>query len=73
MGKLRCNHMATKRKRKPRKQSTPRLSTIAAKVLRQTKHLDPFDSVVIPVCHLRALAASVLSQDEIKGQGVKRG
>lgn len=56
----------------PKKQSSSRLSTIASKVLRQLKGV-PLSAAIcgwhrIAVADVNALAASVLSQDETKGQ-----
>ena len=72
-------------KKRPRKQSSARVSSIAAKVLDRASELGmngshvyvhfSGDSGFRAVCtrqELRALAASVLSQDEVKGQGRKR-
>lgn len=47
-----------------KKQSSPPVSTLASKVLSGTKKATPSDS--------RRLAASVLSQDEKKGQTPRR-
>lgn len=46
----------------PKKQSTPKLSTLAAKIL---------DGKKPTKAEIERLAASVLSQDETKGQGKK--
>ncbi len=48
----------------PKKQTSPKVSILAAKVLSGSKKPTPAES--------RRLAASVLSQDEIKGQKRKR-
>ena len=70
--------MTTKKKKTVRKQSSSRLSTIAGRVLRSLP--DPswdrtrrgvqhvLDGDQIRLEDVRALAASVLSQDETKGQ-----
>lgn len=47
-----------------KKQSSPKISSLASKVLSGTKRPTPQDA--------RKLAASVLSQDERKGQKPKR-
>ncbi|WP_169400798.1 hypothetical protein [Thalassobaculum salexigens] len=47
----------------PKKQSSPKVSTLASKVLSGAKNPTPTET--------RRLAASVLSQDEKKGQGKK--
>ncbi|CAN0476902.1 unnamed protein product [Phaeothamnion confervicola] len=47
----------------PKKQSSSKVSTVAAKVLRS--------KVKPPLAQSKILAASVLSQDEKKGQGRK--
>lgn len=61
----------------PKKQSSSRLSTIASKVLRAhsfhgmlNNGVDDYVGkiVCLKVSDVRALAASVLSQDEVKGQ-----
>ncbi len=48
----------------PKKQSTPQVSTLASKVLSGKVKPTPKQT--------RTLAASVLSQDEKKGQGPKK-
>ncbi|SDG02705.1 hypothetical protein SAMN05660686_03101 [Thalassobaculum litoreum DSM 18839] len=47
----------------PKKQSSPKVSTLASKVLSGAKKPTPTET--------RRLAASVLGQDEKKGQGRK--
>lgn len=56
--------MPTKKAGGGRKQSSPSVSTLASKVLSGQKAPTAKES--------RTLAASVLSQDETKGQGKKR-
>lgn len=61
-------------KKKVRKQSSSRLSTLASKWLRRAEAVDQriFVSgriyITIPIKDLKSLCASVLSQDETKGQ-----
>ena len=50
--------------RKPKKQTSNRVSTLASRVLSGAKKPTPAE--------VRALAASVLFQDEKKGQGQKK-
>lgn len=50
-------------KRPAKKQSSPKVSTLAAKVLSGTKKPT--------TAEVKSLAASVLGQDEIKGQSKK--
>ncbi len=53
----------------PKKQSSSRLSTIASRVLRQLKDTDGFIAYFekVNAADIKALAASVLVQDEKKG------
>jgi hypothetical protein len=64
--------MAARRKtvRRPRKQSSPRTSTLAGRLMRfaQEMHLLGFENAVVSVRELKTLCASVLSQDEQRGQ-----
>lgn len=51
-----------------KKQSSSRLSSLAAQLLHEMKGAFRWQRRVIDVADLRALCASVLSQDETKGQ-----
>ena len=67
---------------KPKKQSSPRLSSLAARVMRELddkpagKWLSYDDGIipfsVLTVGELRSLCASVLTQDEVKGTRKRR-
>lgn len=51
----------------PKKQSSSRLSTIAGRELQRLQNMPARSLILVQVGNLRALAASVLSQDEKKG------
>lgn len=51
-----------------RKQSSPRMSSLAASVMARTAAGQPFPDVTQLIADARSLAASVLSQDETPGQ-----
>ncbi len=66
-------------KKKPRKQSSPKASAVAGKYMRRmrtllqlgrdTAHEDDLPLMIsLPVAELGVLCASVLAQDETKGQ-----
>ncbi len=63
--------MKRKAKKKAcRKRSSPRVSTIAAKLMRECERLRErgFVDGWLMVADVEAVAASVLSQDEVRGQ-----
>lgn len=60
--------MAKAKKTRPRKQTSPRVSTLAAYWLDQCKGLRPHYWTAITARELKVLCASLLSQDEIRGQ-----
>jgi len=67
---------------RPRKQTSSRVSTLAARLMRKARrdvkwnetHGFPWDkNVLVESADLITLCASVLSQDETRGQAKKRG
>ena len=56
-----------------RKQTSPRISTLAANLMRMATdaHLIGFTHVAVPVNELRSVAGSLISQDEFRGQHPK--
>ncbi len=50
-----------------KKQTSSRVSTLAAKLMRQVKGADPNETFAITVRSLRKLCASLISQDETRG------
>ena len=50
-----------------RKQTSDRVARLAASWLAQLQHYEPKGAVTLKVSQLKALCASVLSQDETRG------
>jgi hypothetical protein len=61
--------MTTTRKKRPRKQTSQRVSSVASRMLRLVAdaRVLGFDHVLVSVEDIRALAGSALSQDERRG------
>lgn len=61
--------MAVRKKKKTvRKQSSSPLSTLASEIMNETRNFSQMNYFAVKVRDLRKLCASVLSQDETKGQ-----
>jgi hypothetical protein len=65
--------LTTRKNPMPRRQTSSKVSTIAGRVLRECRAAQRARMILVPndlvsVAELKALSASVLAQDEVKGQ-----